>query len=69
MNIDKVYVSWTEAWDVSRYVEHYLRVRGFVSSPERRTRLLKRIEQYPGEAPFTRSSLDYYLDANGGKFE
>ena len=62
MRIDRVYVSWTEHWDVSRYVEEYLRTRR--RPPDAHAQILKQIEQYTGESPFTKSSLDYFLDAN-----
>lgn len=62
--IDKVYVSWTELWDVNRYVEHYLRTRKRAPVKELRARVLQYIERYPGEPPFTKSSLDYFLDKN-----
>ena len=64
MSIDRVYVSWTEQWDVSRYVEDYLRTRRRLPDHDARAQILKYIEQYPGEPPFTKSSLDYFLDAN-----
>ena len=64
MSIDKVYVSWTELWDVNRYVEHYLRTRRCSPVRDLRPQVLKCIERYPGAAPFTKSSLDYFLDAN-----
>ena len=64
MSIDRVYVSWTEHWDVNRYVEDYLRTRRRPPSRDARAQILKHIEQYPGEPPFTKSSLDYFLDAN-----
>jgi hypothetical protein len=64
MSIDRVYVSWTEHWDVSRYVEDYLRTRRRPPDPQARAQILKYIDQYPGEPPFTKSSLDYFLDAN-----
>jgi hypothetical protein len=67
MNTDKVYVSWTELWDLHRYVEHYLRSRGGVAGRQERIQVLECIEQYPGEPPFTKSNLDYFLDANFGR--
>jgi hypothetical protein len=67
VSIDKVYVSWTECWDLNRYVESYLRAR--VPAPHRdaRVQVLQCIRQYPGDPPFTKSSLDYFLDANFGR--
>ena len=64
MSIDRVYVSWTESWDVNRYVEDYLRTRRRPPDQAARARILMYIEQYPGDPPFTKSSLDYFLDAN-----
>ena len=64
MSIDRIYVSWTEQWDVSRYVEDYLRTRRLPPDKEARARIRECIDHYPGEPPFTKSSLDYFLDAN-----
>ncbi len=64
MSIDKIYISWTESWDLDRYVEHYLRQR--VQGPDEETRaaLLAMIGLYPGDPPFTKANMDYFLDAN-----
>jgi hypothetical protein len=67
MSVDRVYVSWTEQWDLQRYVEHYARSRSHAPGHEVRLAILRYIEHYPGDPPFTKSSLDYFLDANFGR--
>jgi len=64
VGIDRVYVTWPEHRDVSRYVKEYLRTRSRTPAPEARAQLLEYIDRYPGDPPFTKSSLDYFLDAN-----
>jgi hypothetical protein len=69
MNIDKVYVSWNEHWDVNRYVDEYLRNRRHLPGHDARDQVLRYIEHYPGDPPFTKSNLDYFLDANFARKE
>jgi hypothetical protein len=69
MNVDKVYASWTELWDMNRYIEHYLRTRRRKPHVDAREQVRKCIQLYPGVPPFTKSSLDYFLDKNFGRRE
>lgn len=64
VSIEKIYVSWTESWDLDRYVEHYLRERVRGREREARAVVLRIIARYPGDAPVTKSNMDYFLDAN-----
>jgi hypothetical protein len=63
--VDKIYMSWSEAWDLHRYVEGYLRERPHLPKEARRA-LLRIILLYPGDPPFTKANMDYFLDANFG---
>jgi hypothetical protein len=64
VSIDRIYISWTESWDLDRYVEHYLRERAHEPDEEARAALLGLIALYPGAPPFTKANMDYFLDAN-----
>jgi hypothetical protein len=61
--ISPIFVTWTQRWETERYVEHYLRIRGLAGSPEARARIRAALACYPGNAPYTKSDLDFYLDA------
>lgn len=65
--IERIYVSWTESWDVGRYAANYLSERG--SGPDRglQAAVVRLIFRYPGEPPYTKANMDYYLDANFGR--
>ena len=65
--IERIYVSWTESWDVARYAANYLRERG--AKPDRglHAAVIRLIFRYPGEPPYTKANMDYYLDANFGR--
>jgi hypothetical protein len=62
-------VSWTESWDVGRYAANYLRERGSSADSNLRAAVVRLIFRYPGDPPYTKADMDYYLDANcGGDF-
>jgi hypothetical protein len=62
--VSPVFVTWTQRWEMEQYVEHYLGIRGLAGSPEARARIRAALARYPGNAPYTKSDLDFYLDAN-----
>jgi hypothetical protein len=62
---DRVFVNWTEQWELERYIENYVRSRRL--SPAAREFVRDRIATYPGSPPITKSDLDFYLDANVGR--
>ena len=62
--IEKVIVSWSEEWELGRYLERYLATRRIVVSEHAREALQACLDRYPGQAPFRKSDLDYFLDAN-----
>ena len=59
---DRVYVSWTEQWDMDRYVDNYLSERKLSLSDAARAAIRSRIEGYPWEGPRKKADLDSYLD-------
>lgn len=65
--IERIYVSWTESWDVGRYVANYLRERAAPSDRNLRAAVVRLIFRYPGDPPYTKANMDYYLDANFGR--
>jgi hypothetical protein len=65
---DRIYVSWTEQWDLPRYVDHYLNDRKLGVSAELRAAVNSRIAKFPGEGALKKCDMDYYLDANACEF-
>ena len=65
--VERIYVSWTESWDVGRYAATYLRERGAASHRGLHAAVIRLIFRYPGEPPYTKANMDYYLDANFGR--
>ncbi|MGZ5597559.1 MAG: hypothetical protein ACXWG3_13015 [Usitatibacter sp.] len=62
--VTPVFVTWTQRWETEQYIEHYLRIRGLAGRPGIRERVDSVLAVYPGNAPYTKSDLDFYLDAN-----
>ena len=60
--IDRIYVSMTEEYEVEYYIDHYLQTRKYAVSNENRDLITKKLEAYPGKAPFKRDDLNAYLD-------
>jgi len=59
---DRIYVSWTEQWDLPRYAAHYVEAKKQRIGATTAAEILKRIELYPGQAPFRKADMDHYLD-------
>jgi hypothetical protein len=64
----RIYVSWTEQWDLARYVDHYLKERKLAVNAELRGAVRRRIARFPGKGTLRKADLDYYLDANACEF-
>jgi hypothetical protein len=64
---DRIYVSWTEQWDVARYVEHYIAERKLRGGDELRTALRQRVAKYPWPGPRKKAEMDRYLDSGSSK--
>ena len=62
--IEKVIVSWSEEWDLARYLERYIVTRRIAERERAMEMLQDCLDRYPGQAPFRKSDLDYFLDAN-----
>ena len=61
---DRIYVSWSEQWDIRRYAEHYLQERNLVVDDAARELVLKHIALCPAEGTLRKADVDYYLDVN-----
>jgi hypothetical protein len=62
--IAPIFVTWTQRWETEQYIEHYLRMRGLAGRQDARAQVRAALHCYPGKAPYTKSDLDFYLDAN-----
>ena len=61
---DRIYVSWNEQWEVTRYVDDYLQTRKLRTDPEARERIQRCIADFKVEGALRKADVDYYLDAN-----
>jgi hypothetical protein len=61
---DRVYVSWSEHLDLTEYVDSYLASRKYAVSSHSRSAILECMASYPGNAPYRKADMDFYLDAN-----
>lgn len=59
---DRIFVSWTEQWALDEYIDNYVRSRRLPPGAHEMVREL--IAGYPAKPPFTKSDLDFFLDAN-----
>jgi hypothetical protein len=64
----RIYVSWTEQWNLARYVDHYLKERELAVSAELRGAVGRRIARLPGGCTLKKADVDCYLDANACEF-
>jgi len=64
----RIYVSWTEQWELARYVDHYLKERKLAVNAELRGAVSRRIARYPSAGALRKADVDYYLDANACEF-
>ena len=65
--IDRIFVTWTQQWDVDHYIDHYLRTRRLAASEATRACVRECMASYTGGRPHTKSDLDFFLDANIGR--
>ena len=61
---DRIYVSWTEQWEVTRYVDDYLQTRKLRTDAEARERIQRCIAEFKVEGALRKADVDYYLDVN-----
>ncbi len=60
--IDRIYVSMTETYEVSYFIDQYLKTRGYDMTDENRTLVGKKLQLYAGGAPWKRDELNAFLD-------
>jgi hypothetical protein len=61
---DRIYVSWSEQWDISRYAVNYLQEKGLRTDQAAVDRVLSAISQCPVEGSLRKADIDYYLDCH-----
>jgi hypothetical protein len=61
---DRIYVSWTEYWDLVRYVDHYITSRNYPVTDQMRAKIRECMAKYPGGHPLKKADMDFYLDSN-----
>ena len=59
---DRIYVSWSEQWDIKRYAADYLAQRGLRTDSAAQERVLRVIGECPVEGSLRKADIDYYLD-------
>lgn len=60
--IDRVFVSMTESYEVSYFIDQYLKTRGYDMTEENRLRVGKKLQLFKGDAPWKRDDLSAFLD-------
>ena len=65
--IDQIFVTWTQCWNLNQYIEHYVRTRRLPVRTETLDVIRATLETYRGNTPYTKSDLDFFLDANLGR--
>jgi hypothetical protein len=61
---DRVYVSWSETWTISRYIEDYLTSRKLRTDDAARAHVHHAITRYPWTGPLRKADVDYFLDTS-----
>jgi hypothetical protein len=64
--VERVYISWTNHWEMDQYVDHYLTSRHYAVTAEARAAIRKLISHIKTR-PLKKADLDFFLDANVGK--
>ena len=62
ISTDRIYVSWSERWDIPRYVDTYLRERNLRLDDGVRAKICDHIGRYPYKGVLKKAELDEYLD-------
>ncbi|EMR4108527.1 hypothetical protein A7X97_04090 [Stenotrophomonas sepilia] len=60
--IDRIFVSMSESYEVSYFIDQYLKTRGYDMTDENRSRVGKKLQLYQGAAPWKRDDLNAFLD-------
>ena len=61
---DEVYVTWSTAWTVDRYIAWYLESRKHPLTDEWREAVRETLKRYPGQGVLRKHDVDFYLDTN-----
>ena len=64
---DRIYVTWTEQWDLPRYAADFVLTRSKRIGATTAADVLLRIAMYPGHAPFRKADMDFYLERHFAK--
>ena len=62
-NLDRIFVSMTEYYEVDYYVGQYLKTRGYADHDANRNVIHRQLDLYPGNAPILRAKMDTWLDS------
>lgn len=60
--IDQVFVALTEPYELSFFVDQYLKTRGYAVTDPNRQKVRAKIATYAGRAPIQRDELNAFLD-------
>ncbi|UHQ22782.1 hypothetical protein LVB77_19375 [Lysobacter sp. 5GHs7-4] len=60
--IDRVFVSTTESYEMSYFIDAYLRTRSYDVTDSNRRIVGAKLETYNGRAPWKRDDLNAFLD-------
>jgi hypothetical protein len=66
---DRIYISWSETWPLSRYIEDYLKSRRLRQDDAARAHVHQAIARYPWLGPLRKADVDSYLDSSGSQAE
>lgn len=65
--LDRNLVSMTEPYEVSYFIEDYLRSGGYALDADNRARVRSAMAQFIGKAPIARTDLTAFLNRHFGK--
>ena len=66
---NRIYVTWSETWEVSRYIEDYLMTRQLRIDDAARAHIHHCIARYPWRGPLRKPDIDHYLDTTVSRQE
>ena len=66
---DRIYVTWSETWPLSRYIEEWLKTRRLRTDDAARAHVYHSIARYVWKGPLRKQDVDHYLDTSINKAE
>ena len=66
---DRIYVTWSETWPISRYIEDWLESRRLRTDDAARAHVYHAIARYSWKGPLRKIDVDHYLDTSVSKAE